>query len=49
MMFPDPAIQEYREKARRDRAALLYAAAREGEARGKVLGEARKSASLPGT
>ena len=40
-MIPlDPAIQWYREKARRDHATLLYAAVQEGEARGRVLGEA---------
>jgi predicted transposase/invertase (TIGR01784 family) len=34
------ARMEYREKARHDHATLLHAAAMEGEARGKVLGEA---------
>jgi predicted transposase/invertase (TIGR01784 family) len=39
----DPAVRaqmEYRDKARRDHATLLHAAIQEGEARGKVLGEA---------
>ncbi|MDR1399456.1 MAG: Rpn family recombination-promoting nuclease/putative transposase, partial [Treponema sp.] len=38
------ARMEYREKARHDHATLLHAAAMEGEARGKVLGEARGEA-----
>jgi hypothetical protein len=33
MMLLVPAVQEYREKARRDHATLLYAAVQEGEAR----------------
>ncbi|MDR0654740.1 MAG: Rpn family recombination-promoting nuclease/putative transposase, partial [Treponema sp.] len=35
------AQMEYRDKARRDHATLLHAAIQEGEARGKVQGEAR--------
>jgi predicted transposase/invertase (TIGR01784 family) len=39
----DPEVcarMEYRDKARRDHATLLYAAIEEGQARGKALGEA---------
>jgi predicted transposase/invertase (TIGR01784 family) len=39
----DPAVRarmEYREKARRDHAALLHAAVEEGEARGEARGKA---------
>ncbi|MDR0377278.1 MAG: Rpn family recombination-promoting nuclease/putative transposase [Spirochaetaceae bacterium] len=49
----DPEVRarmEYREKARRDQATLLYAAVQEGEARGeargKALGEAQSRAEI---
>jgi predicted transposase/invertase (TIGR01784 family) len=46
-MIPlDPAVQEYREKARHDHATLLHAAVQEGEAQGVAQGEARKSAEI---
>jgi predicted transposase/invertase (TIGR01784 family) len=47
----DPEVRaqmEYREKARHDHATLLHAAFREGEVRGKALGEAQSRAEIAG-